>query len=69
MREDETLLHFVGRCPVLKEFRIRHFGKLTIDERELVSILNGIFDGAWNMLYNYVTSALKYRNNIIIEFR
>lgn len=68
MREDETLQHFMAKCPILKEFRIRHFGKPIIDENELIQILNGNFYDGWNKLFYYVTSALKYRSNILNEF-
>lgn len=68
MREDETLQHFMAKCPILKEFRVKYFGKTIIEENELINILNGDFYDGWNRLFNYVTSALKYRNNILNEF-
>lgn len=46
------------------QFRVKYFGKTIIEEDELINILNGgVYDG-WNILLRYVTSALKYRNNI-----
>lgn len=68
IREDETIQHFIGKCPILREFRLRYFGKTTIEENELINILDGnLYDG-WNIIYNYVTSALKYRKLLIDEF-
>lgn len=68
MREDEDLQHFMAKCPILMEFRVKYFGKTIIEENELINILNGGGYDGWNILFSYVTSALKYRNNILNEF-
>lgn len=67
MREVESLQHFIARCPILQEFRVRYLGSFYLDEREIIQILNGNFDDGWERLYNYVRSALRYRNCIIRE--
>ena len=66
--EDESLLHFMAKCPVLREFRIRHLDKPFFNENELINILNGEIPNGWNRLYNFVTNALNYRKHIIEEF-
>lgn len=67
-REDENLQHFMSKCPILREFRIRYFEKPYLNETELINILNGKIPNGWNRIYNYVENALKYRKIIIEEF-
>lgn len=64
LREVENLQHFIARCPVLQEFRVRHFGTAYLDDVQLIQILNGTFYCGWDGLYNYVSNALRYRNYI-----
>ena len=58
----------MAKCPVLREFRIRHLDKPFFNENELINILNGEIPNGWNRLYNFVTNALNYRKHIIEEF-
>lgn len=68
LREDESLTHFMAKCPILREFRIRHLGKTLLNENELINILNGEITNGWERLYKYVNCALKYRKMILNEF-
>lgn len=67
-REDENLIHFMAKCPILREFRIRHLGKNYLNENEVINILNGEIPNGWEKLYNYVNTALNYRKSILEEF-
>ena len=66
--EIENVKHFVGRCPILKEFRIRYFGRQSLLDFELINILNGNNDNDWANLYNYIVKAMHYREHLISEF-
>ena len=68
LREDETLFHMMGKCPILKEFRCKYFGKAALNHEELINVLNGDAPGGWENLYKFLSFALKYRNLIINEF-
>lgn len=68
MREVETMQHFLGICPVLREFRMRSFRKPTLDEEEIIKILNGEEESGWNDLTNYIEVSYKYRQLLINEF-
>lgn len=63
--EREDIKHFIAICPILNEFRIRHFGKQSLNDTELLDILNGSV--GWDALYSYVVAALRYRNCIVNE--
>ena len=65
MKAREDTLHFIAICPVLIEFRLRYFSKRSIEEGEMLSILNG--DQGWDGLYNYIVTALRYRKAILEE--
>lgn len=65
LKEIEDTLHFIGICPVLKEFRLIHFGKPLLSTSEVMDYLNG---KEWDCLYKYTTLALKYRTQMIKEF-
>jgi hypothetical protein len=65
MREDEDVAHFVARCPVLKEYRTRFFGKHELTRVELIDYLNG---KNWVMLSLFCRNAWKYRYALIQEF-
>jgi len=64
MREQENILHFIGRCPILREIRLLHFGKAQLQPRDVFNLLHG---QCWSTLYNFINQALKYRNNILTE--
>lgn len=68
LNECETLEHFMGRCPILKPYRIANFGKARLLKEEIIDALNGINDINWNNLVKYITSALSYRKLIMDEF-
>lgn len=61
----ENTLHFIGQCPVYKSYRLFYFGKSSLNEFEVITILNGsnLFS-----LYKYLEVCLNYRNLIISEF-
>lgn len=64
--EVENVMHFLGRCAVLREIRVRWFGVAMIgDEEILISYLNG-YD--WYLLVGYLREALKYRNYLVEQF-
>lgn len=68
INEKETLQHFLGNCPILREIRIQIFGKPHLQQHEIVSILDG-HDGAdWKKLVSYLISALRYRKLILNEY-
>jgi len=64
MREQENVVHFIGRCPILREFRLLHFGKAQLQPQDVFNSLDG---QCWSTLYSYINQALKYRNNILTE--
>lgn len=68
MRVPETILHFLGFCPILREYRLQFFGKPILMEDEIISILDGRQDLDWNKLVAYLEAAVKYRKIIINEF-
>lgn len=68
MNQVETFQHFLGVCPILKEYRIRFFGKAILNNQELINVLNGIGDRNWDNLVSYIKNALSYRKKIINEF-
>ena len=38
LREAEDMVHFLGKCPVLREFRSRYIGKAVLNESECIYI-------------------------------
>lgn len=64
----ENLVHFIGRCPVLANMRVRHFNRTLLDQTEIISILNGGEGFCWVNLLNFLKEARKYRNMLIEEF-
>ncbi|XP_075157859.1 uncharacterized protein LOC142231124 [Haematobia irritans] len=68
MREIETLLHFLGICPVLREYRSVIFGKPTVYMEEIIKILDGDGEGDWDKLVNYLQICCKYRQFLINEY-
>lgn len=67
LKEIENLQHFIGKCPILNQFRWQYFQKLTIREEELVRILNGQYNN-WSNLVKYIINALAYRKTLVDEF-
>ena len=68
LNENESLQHFLGRCPILKRIRNFYFGKTILTNTNIIDCLNGINDNDWSKLVGYVTNALNYRSYIINEF-
>jgi len=58
MREQENVVHFIGRCPILREIRLLHFGKAQLQPWDAFNSLDG---QCWSTLYSYINPALKYR--------
>lgn len=66
---NENVEHFIARCPILKEFRLKHFSKQTLSHSELVSILSSQSETvSLNDLYEYLKEAFFYRKVLISEF-
>lgn len=63
--QDENTLHFIGACPLYREFRKSYFGKYSLNESEVLNILNGTNNSS---LYKYIENCTKYRKLIINEF-
>lgn len=68
LRENETISHFIGRCPILREFRLACFEKLMMSENEIKDTLNGVNDVNFEKLLSYLIAAIKYRKLIINEY-
>jgi len=64
LNEDENIIHFILKCPMLKEFRMRAFGRVT--PSGIVDVLNG--KHGWKKLAVFVNLALQYRRLIMEEF-
>jgi len=62
MQLTEDVRHFIGVCPILKELRIAHLGKSTMEDNEVYDWLNG---KNWQALANYIMASLTYRTRII----
>lgn len=65
LAEREDVVHFIGRCPVLKEIRRLYLGSDIKSESEVRALLNCESDV--KLLQNYYKQAITYRNNIINE--
>ena len=65
LKEEEDMVHFLGKCPIFKNIREKYFCKACLDEKEIVIILNG---NNWKKLYMYVKEAWAWRKLIIEEY-
>jgi len=54
----ENTLHIIGICPIYAYIRNSYFGVGTLNENEVINILNG---QNYIALYNYLSEVLKYR--------
>lgn len=61
----ENTNHFIALCPALKEFRLKYFDKVELNEHELIQILNG---SNYSKLVNYMRDGLNYRQFLINEY-
>ncbi|XP_059216997.1 uncharacterized protein LOC131997819 [Stomoxys calcitrans] len=68
LRETETLDHFLGICPVLREFRLAAFSKASLSFVEVLHILDGIEVGNWDKLTTYLRMAYNYRQLLLNEY-
>lgn len=65
--EVEDVLHFIGKCPVLKEFRMVWLRKRFLEEHEVVRLLN-VEDQTRSNLVNYIKRSWEYRKLLVNEF-
>lgn len=65
LKEPEDLCHFMGICPILKNYRKKFFGVQLLNKDEIIDILNG---KDWNSLQNYLKSAYAYRLSLVSEY-
>lgn len=65
LNEPEDMFHFLGICPILKQFRLRFFGSRVLGRKSVIDILNG---RNWTALYEYIKVAYKYRQALVDEF-
>ena len=63
--EVEDVFHYVSVCPILKEYRMRFFGREALSRSEFIECLNG---KDWGALVKYCRSSWKYRYELILEF-
>lgn len=68
LREIETIQHFLGKCPVLQEFRMLSFQRPILNEEEVIRVLDGEEEEDWDRLANYMETTYKYRNFLMNEF-
>ena len=67
MREEETITHFLGVCPMLKDIRKNYLNIESMTVHEVVSLLNGQLV-SWNLLQDYILKCYHYRAELISEF-
>ena len=65
LNENESTFHFLCICPILAGIRLSFLGKAPLSFTECINWLNG---EEWDQLYEFVKTALKYRNDFIYEF-
>lgn len=67
LREDENIVHFLAKCPILSEIRRHYFKVSTMQEEVCFAILNATFC-SWDILYRYLIEAWRYREMLIAEY-
>lgn len=65
LNEIEDTMHFLARCPILSEFRVKHLKKLRLSDSEVFGLLNG---SNWQGLIEFCRTAWAYRYFLISEF-
>lgn len=65
MNEPEDMKHFLGMCPIFKNYRLRFFGNAMLNKAEVIAILNG---RDWQSLVKYINAASAYRQFLVDEF-
>ena len=68
LREDETVEHLIAKCPIFNEFRLRYFGKTSLNQEEVIRVLNGALENGWTLLYLFIRCAMRYRRLIMNEY-
>lgn len=63
--EREDVIHFIGKCPILKEIRRNVLGSDAKSEAEVLALLNCERDD--KILFKYYKTAITYRTQIINE--
>lgn len=66
LNEEESTIHFLGRCPILKEIRLACLAKTFLNENETIAVLNGYKE--WKNLAVYIEKAIFYRKFLVDEF-
>src|SRR5271154_304450 len=65
LKENETVAHFILKCPVFREFRRQVFNS-QLEDININEILNGNFD--LHSLAKFISIALNYRTMLVEEF-
>lgn len=65
LQSSESVLHYVGECPMYQNYRYEFFGKVKLTKQEVIDILNG---ENWNNLYLYLSRSWSYRSFLVAEF-
>lgn len=68
LQDKETLQHFLGKCPILRAYRVCFFNKPLLADNEVINILDGRQETDWKNLARFLISALNYRKLILSEF-
>lgn len=68
LNEDETILHFIGRCPILANIRRKFLVYSRLTDYEIYDLLNGGREENWSSLYLFVKNALTYRKFLVDEY-
>ena len=63
--ENEDVYHFVARCPILSDLRLKWFNVAVLNKEIFLDTLNGT---NWVRLAKYLEQAWVYRFNLIQEF-
>lgn len=64
-RSRESVYHYLGECPIYRNYRLEFFGKFLLNEEEIIDILNG---RNWTKLYNFLSKSWSYRTFLVAEF-
>lgn len=66
LRENEDIIHFLGKCPIYKHLRKHYFSEHFLDEQKVIDVLNG--GQGWDNLFKYLKYTTEERNELISEF-
>ena len=65
LNENESIFHFVAKCPILSSTRKRFLGNSKLTYQDYKSYLHG---KDWVSLANFMSEAWKYRWQLVDEF-